>query len=97
MCVSYRERLVVPTVLRKAERVVSQQDLESLVFESNGRIAFYSDASLSKYVDGNDDDDHDDDVTDPVPSKIASEANLSRARGDTSLRGKKKLLRKKLN
>lgn len=93
VCVSYRGRFVVPTVLRKAERIVSQQDLESLVFKSNGRIAFYSDASLRKYVDDNGDDD----VTDSVPSKIASEANLSRAKGDRRLKEKKKLLRKKLN
>lgn len=93
MCVSYRGRFVVPTVLRKAERIVSQQDLESLVSKSNGRIAFYSDASLRKYADDNGDDD----VTDSVPSKIASEANLSRAKGDRSLKEKKKLLQKKLN
>lgn len=38
MCVLYYGRLVVPTVLRKVGRRVPQQDLESLVSESNGRI-----------------------------------------------------------
>lgn len=50
----YRGRLVIPTAFRKAEKRVSQQDLESLVSKSNGRIGLHGDASLRKYVDGDD-------------------------------------------
>lgn len=49
VCVLYRGRLVIPTVLRKAERRLPQQDLESLVSESNGRIGLHGDANLRKY------------------------------------------------
>lgn len=44
---------------RQGKGRVPQQDLESLVFKSDGRIAFCSDASLRK-CDG------DDDVADPI-------------------------------
>lgn len=89
MCVLYCGRLV-PTVLRKAETRVPRQDLESLV-ESNGRIGLHGDASLRKYVELRRRD------RKLASSKIASEANLSRARGTRELRGKKNRLRNKLN
>lgn len=91
MCVLYRGRLVVPTVLRKATRRVPQQDLESLVPESNGRIDLHSDASLRKNVDG----ERGRRDSNPASSKIASEANLSRARGIRELGRKKDCLQNK--
>lgn len=50
MCVLYCGRLVVPTVFTKAETRVPQQDLESLVLKSNGRIVLHDDASLIKEI-----------------------------------------------
>jgi len=69
VCVLYCGRLIVPTVLRKAETRVFQQDLESLVLESNGQIGLY--ASLRKYVGRR---------QKLASSKIASKANLSKTR-----------------
>lgn len=73
----YRGRLVVFTVLRKARECLNKT--WKVLYKSNGWIVFYG-ASLRKYVD--------DDVIDPVSSKVASEANISRATGDTSLKEK---------
>lgn len=81
VCVYCTASDYVPTVLRKAQRV-SQQDLESLVSKFNGRIAFYGGASLRKHVNNNDDDNE---ALDSAPSKIASEANFSRAGNDNFL------------
>lgn len=80
----YCGRLVVPTVLRKAERRVSQQDLESLVSKSNGRIGLHGDANLRKYVDNA--------TNKSASSKITSEANLSRAKDIREFRRIKKII-----
>lgn len=63
----YRGRLVVFTELRKARECFNKT--WKVLYKFNGWIVFYG-TSLRKYVD--------DDVIDPVPSKVASKADISR-------------------